>query len=172
MNCTKRDINYINKADKLTLKDVLRDDSDLVKIFSTGSCNTKTRCGRYKVLIEYKSHYKVIEGDLTDTTVNRCIITGLIEAVKLLKKPYKVYVVTSTLIGISKATRNGKGPNADVVKILLETLNQKQCDPSFIAVKGEGEKLNRHISKVRSLNPGYMSQPIKKQMTVYAYSSI
>jgi len=132
----------------LSLDDVIEDDSDAVKIFSTGSCNPKTRCGKYNSLLEYKSHYKAVNGDLDDTTANRCIITGLIEAVKLLKKPCKVFLVTSTPIGIASVTRKGKGINVDILKILLEVLNEKRCEPKFIAVEGEGEMLNRYISSM------------------------
>lgn len=123
----------------------LIDDSEVLKIYSIGSCNPQTKLGRYTALLQYKSHFKVVEGDLTYTTAKRCIIIGLIEAVKQLKKPCTVNIITSTPIGVDNLIKNGKATNADILKILLDTLAQKHCDPSFIVVKGEGEKLNKFI---------------------------
>jgi hypothetical protein len=130
---------------EVSLNDIQNDNSEVVKIYSIGSCNPQTRLGRYTALLQYKSNFKVVDGDLTNTTANRCIITGLIEAVKLLKKPCRVNLITSTAIGVESVTKNGKGTNAVIVRILLNTLAQKQCDPSFIVVLGEGEELNKFI---------------------------
>ncbi|HHY26722.1 MAG TPA: hypothetical protein GX523_08260 [Desulfitobacterium dehalogenans] len=130
---------------RVSLIDIQNDDSDVVKIYSIGSCNPQTRLGRYTALLQYKSHFKVVDGDLRDTTANRCIITGLIEAVKLLKKPCRVNLITSTSIGVNKVIKNDKGTNADIVRILLNILAEKQCDRSFIVVQGEGEELNEFI---------------------------
>lgn len=131
---------------KVLLNEIQNDDSDVVKIYSIGSCDHRTRLGTYTALLQYKAHIKVISGDLQNTNSIRCIITGLIEAVKLLKKPCRVNLITSTAIGVNRVLRKRKdGVNADVVKVLLDFLNQKQFDPNFIVVEGEGEKLNNYI---------------------------
>lgn len=129
----------------LTFNDVIQDDSDVVKIFSTGSCNPSTRCGKYHALLEYKSRYKTIIGELTDTTTNRCIIYGLIEAVKLLKKPCKAFLVTSTSTGIETAIKRGKGTNVDILITLFKLLKEKSCEVEFVVLEGEGDKLNSFI---------------------------
>lgn len=139
-------MNEEQRSNKVLLKEIQNDDSDVVKIYSTGSCDARTRVGRYTALLQYKAHFKVVNGELQDTTANRCIITGLIEAVKLLKKPCRVNLITSTAIGVKRVHRKGKeGVNADIVKVLLDFLNQKQCDPNFIVVEGEGDELNNFI---------------------------
>lgn len=137
---------HLVNRNEVLLNEIQNDDSDVVKIYSTGSCDPRTRAGRYTALLQYKSHFKVVNGDLLNTTANRCIITGLIEAVKLLKKPCKVNLISSTALGVKRVLRKGKdGVNADIVKVLLDFLNQKQCEPNFIVVEGEGEKLNNYI---------------------------
>lgn len=128
------------------LDDIINDDSDCVKVFSVGSCNPQTRLGKYNAKLVYKSRHKKIAGEITDTTTNRCIITGIIESIKLIKKPCRVVVVTSTAVGIHTFARTGKGTNADILKELLELLDIKQCDWEFIDVPGEGEKLNKFVT--------------------------
>ncbi len=82
---------------------------------------------------------------LEDTTANRCIILGLIDAVKLLKKPCKVNLVTSTPIGVVTVMKKGKGTNGDIINELLNLLKEKNCEAEFFAVEGEGDKLNAYI---------------------------
>ena len=144
MNRELQDHNCLHNSGRI-LTDIINDNTDIVKIYSTGSCNPQTGLGSYSALLQYKSHYKALHGDLVNTTANKCIITGLIEAVKLLKKPSKVKLVTSTSIGVESAIKNGKGTNADIVKVLLKILEQKQCEAESIVIKGEGQGLNNYI---------------------------
>ena len=92
-----------------------------VTIYSTGSCDTASRKGRYCVSLQYGAYVRYLTEEVTDTTANRCIILGLLAAVERLKEPCQVTLVTSTPIGVRKGERS-KGPNGDLVKSLLQAL--------------------------------------------------
>lgn len=121
----------------------------LVSIYSVGSCDTATREGAAEVLLEHPAKVKHLHLQFRDTTVNRCIIEGLIEAVRQLKKPCIVRLVTSTKIGAEKA-RRGKGVNVDLVRKLVNLLREKQCAFDFDVWEGRGGELRAKVESGRS----------------------
>ena len=116
-----------------------------VMIYSIGSCNFQNKNGSYTAILEYKDNFKVIRGSLKGTTSNRCIIQGIIESIKSIKKPSELIVVTSTLIGIKKGLK-GKGPNHDLIRDLIDSIELKKCTVQFFTVKGH--ELNKYMKKV------------------------
>lgn len=115
-----------------------------VTISSVGSCDTETRFGSYEVLLEYNGRRKYLKRNLHDTTVNRCIIQGLIDGALLLKEPCNVNLVTSTSIGLSSFPKL-KGPNADMLKELVAIIENRGCKFTFEIVAGQGDILRRHV---------------------------
>jgi ribonuclease HI len=127
----------------LTLENICNMYNSKVKIFSTGSCSVNKE-GKYFVLMEYKNHHKYLEKNFTNTTANRCIILGLIDAIMLLKKPCSIILITSTPIGLKNLH---KSPNKDLLKKLLKLIEDKDCKYESIAVEGKGYELNKYIIK-------------------------
>ena len=123
-----------------------------ISIYSIGSCNASTRIGSAEPLLEYNGRTKYIHLQLQDTTVNRCIIEGLIAAVAQLKEPCSVVLVTTTNIGVEKAIR-GKGVNVDLVDKLIKSLQQRGCTFDFEVWEGRGEELRQRVVGGRS-GPG------------------
>ena len=115
-----------------------------VKIFSIGSCVPETRIGSYEALLEYGKHQKYISANQKDTTANRCIITGLIEALKCLKEPCHVELVTTTQIGLAGLKKN-KGPNVDLLQQLIQLLQELECEFKFNEATGRGDEINAYI---------------------------
>lgn len=125
---------------------IIPDNLKKVSIYSVGSCDPTTRVGRYHAMLEFGEKRKYLTKDLSNTTVNRCIIQGLIDCVDLLKTPCAVELITATLIGANTIKR-GKGVNHDLLSILVEKLNGKDCTMSFNAREGEGDTLSTYIKR-------------------------
>jgi hypothetical protein len=97
-----------------------------VTLYSDCSFNYTTRQGNYFAALEYNGKLKRISGAIEgeSETGNRAIIYGLIEAVKLLKEPCQLMIITSTAVGFKK---NRKSPNGDLIAILLNVIDEKGC---------------------------------------------
>ena len=65
-----------------------------VEIFTDGACSGNPGPGGWGAILRYNGHEKRISGGAPDTTNNRMELTGVIEALKLLKEPCDV-VLTS-----------------------------------------------------------------------------
>ncbi|MCK6190986.1 hypothetical protein [Pseudomonas sp. EYE_354] len=115
-----------------------------ISIYSVGSCDTTTRLGTAESLLEYNGNTKYLHQQLQNTTVNRCIIEGLISCVDQLKEPCSVLLVTATKIGVQKALR-GKGINADLVGRLIKDLQKRDCTFNFEVWEGRGDELRSKV---------------------------
>jgi hypothetical protein len=102
-----------------------------VTIYSDCRFNYSTREGSYFAALEYNGNIKRISGAIAgeNETGNRAIIYGLIEAVKLLKEPCQLTILTSTPIGFKKTFRSptGKSRNGDLILRLAEIIFEKGC---------------------------------------------
>jgi len=94
-----------------------------VTIIAVGHCDAASRRGGYEVLLESGEARRYMTNEFTDTTVNRCIIQGLVDAVGALKYPCAVELVVATTLGFAKA-RKGKGPNRDLLRALVNGLDE------------------------------------------------
>ncbi|MBW2007567.1 MAG: ribonuclease HI [Deltaproteobacteria bacterium] len=68
----------------------------LVEIFSDGACSGNPGPGGYGAILRYGGKIKEISGCSPKTTNNRMEMTAAIEALKLLKRPCRVRVVTDS----------------------------------------------------------------------------
>lgn len=103
-----------------------------VNIYTFGICkiNVLKRPGSYITILEYKGHTKQVDGFIEETTTNRTIITGMIQAVKLLKEPCKIHFYNAIQVGLKKIYRDGKykkipmKDNGDLLNELSDLLEQ------------------------------------------------
>lgn len=123
-----------------------------VTIYSFGSCDATTRKGSYYASLEYCGNYKYVSGYLDDVTTNRCIIVGVIEAIRKLKEPCAVKVITGTLIGIKKWQKNRKGVNADLITELHELAWEKKCLLTFEAIAGQRDEIIKMAKGINKEN--------------------
>ena len=121
-------------------------DMKKINIYSRGSCDASSRRGTYSTQLEYKNILKNLSGELFDTTANRCVIQGCIEAVALIKEPCDVEIFTSTKIGVEKFAK-GKGVNKDLIAELIGLLDVKNCQFKFTTLEGQGDWLNKKIDR-------------------------
>lgn len=80
------------------------------------------RPGMYACILKYGANEKLIKGKLEGLTVNQCIITGIIQAVKLLKRPCNIKLYTQTYVGLAKYDSKAEGPNNELLKELFDLL--------------------------------------------------
>ncbi len=68
----------------------------LVEIFTDGACSGNPGPGGYGAILKYEQTVKEISGCEPVTTNNRMELTAIIEALKLLKRPCKIRVITDS----------------------------------------------------------------------------
>ncbi len=97
-----------------------------VTIYSDCRFNYTTREGSYFAALEYNGKIKRISGEIAgeNETGNRAILYGLIEAVKLLKEPCELRILTCTPVGFKKRY---KSVNGDLIAVLLNAMDEKGC---------------------------------------------
>lgn len=79
--------------------------------------------GSYVSVLEYEGRTKILHGNEYNTTSNRMIITGVIEAIKLLKEPCYINIYTPTKLGF-KSTK----VNKDLIGIIKDLIVQDGHD--------------------------------------------
>ena len=57
-----------------------------VLVHATASCDSTSKLGRFFATLTYNNQSKYVTGDLANTTADKCIITGVIEAVNLVRE--------------------------------------------------------------------------------------
>ncbi|MDD4851530.1 MAG: ribonuclease HI [Gemmiger sp.] len=106
-----------------------------IEIFTDGACSGNPGPGGWGAVLRYKGHEKELSGGEDETTNNRMELTGLIEALALLKEPCVIelysdsqYVINGLEKGWAKGWRargwkkSDKSPalNADLWARLLD----------------------------------------------------
>jgi ribonuclease HI len=84
-------------------------DSTTVEIFADGACSGNPGPGGYGAILKYAGTTKEISGCDTRTTNNRMEMTAVIEALRLLKRPCRVKVVTDSNYVVKGMTQWIKG---------------------------------------------------------------
>lgn len=69
---------------------------NMVEIFTDGACSGNPGIGGYGAILRYGDKIKEISGCHLQTTNNRMEMTAVIEALRLIKKPCKIKVITDS----------------------------------------------------------------------------
>lgn len=91
----------------------------IVEIITTTTFSENTCVGQYHVRVSTNGTLSYLSGQLGNTTINKWILHGLIEAVKNIPEPAEVTIISSKNLG----ERNKKGANADLKDLLRSALN-------------------------------------------------
>lgn len=118
-----------------------------VTIYSSASCDWNTREGRLFAALQYQGHYKYVSGVQTETTADRCILTGFLEAVHPINEPCKLTLVTATRISFNHVG-NPKGRNKELKQLLLNIINENWCQFDFDEWTGGGDRLKARLSEI------------------------
>jgi ribonuclease HI len=73
-----------------------QDTENMVEIFADGACKGNPGPGGYGAILRYGKRTKEISGCDGQTTNNRMEMTAVIEALKLLKRPCKIRIITDS----------------------------------------------------------------------------
>ena len=132
-----------------------------VYIFSDGACSGNPGPGGWGAILRYNTSEKELSGGEKETTNNRMELTACIEALKILKEPCRVELITDSqyvVNGITKGwaeswRRNGwkkadKKPalNSDLWELLLEQCERHEVNFNWIkghAGHEENERCDR-----------------------------
>ena len=88
----------------------MKSSNDLpVEIYTDGACSGNPGPGGYGIILKYGDHSRVISGYDPSTTNNRMELTAVIEALKAIKRPSKVKVVSDSSYVIKGITEWIKG---------------------------------------------------------------
>lgn len=115
-----------------------------VNIYTYGVCksNLPKKPGSYVTILEYKGKIKQVDGFIEETTSNRVMIMGMIQAVKMLKEPCKIHFYNITQLGFKKImNKNGDYKNTSL-KCNGDLLNKL----SQLLEQG-GHEIEEHITK-------------------------
>ena len=69
---------------------------DIVEIFTDGACSGNPGPGGYGAILKYRLKVKEISGCELETTNNRMEMTAIIEALRQLKRPCNIKVITDS----------------------------------------------------------------------------
>jgi len=81
----------------------------IVEIFTDGACSGNPGPGGFGVILRYGEAMKELSGCAPHTTNNRMELTGVIEGLRLLKRPCKLRVITDSNYVVKGMTQWMKG---------------------------------------------------------------
>lgn len=70
--------------------------SDVIEIYTDGSCLGNPGNGGWGAILLYKEHQKKISGGKKDTTNNQMELQAVIEALKIIKRSVKIVIYTDS----------------------------------------------------------------------------
>lgn len=135
--------------------------SGIVEIFTDGACSGNPGPGGYGAILKYGQEIKEISGCEFETTNNRMEMMAVIEALKQLKKPCKIKIITDSNYIVNGMTKwmsawikrnwlnSQKKPvlNKDLWQKLLSLSRMHQVEWEW--VKGHhGHPENEHCDKL------------------------
>ena len=120
--------------------------SDMCIIMSVGSCVIAKETGSYSSVLVYGGKSKFItKRKIKTRSANYCILQGMLDAVKLLKKSTDVLLLTSTPLGFN--TKNS--PNKSTCNEIMDELSAKGCSVYVVSCNGRGDELVNVVNSYR-----------------------
>lgn len=129
------------KADTSSRKEVI--------IYTDGACSGNPGAGGWGAILKYGKHCKELSGFAWETTTsNRMEMTAVIEALKALKYPCRVYLHTDSQLIVNTMTRNWKRKANQDLWAEIDRLSQIH-QVEWIWVKGHAsDPLNNRVDRL------------------------
>lgn len=129
----------------LSIKEFIQQHPDKCFVLSVGSCDTAAKFGSYTAVLLFKGKSKILKkSNITTSSSNKCILTGVLDAVSAIKLPTDVVVLTSTPLGFN--TPNSR--NYNIYQNILRILEEKKCTVALAVCQGKGLELNNFIESL------------------------
>jgi len=116
---------------------------NVVNIWTDGSClnnglhKNRPSPGGWAAILIYKNHIKELSGSIKDTTNNRAELLAIINALKIIKKPCKINIITDSNLIVQTLTKGWKkSKNTDLWLELNIVMIEIQCDIEWTWIKG------------------------------------
>ena len=130
-----------------TVRDFLSRQGKYCLITASGVWSPDTQMGSYTAGLCFRNNWKVFEKeDLQETSATRCILQGVLDAAKLLKKPTDVLLLLSP----DPSYTDPKNADYPLWKEILETLAQARCTIRLAVCQSRGDEIAR-LLKVQLL---------------------
>ena len=129
----------------LSIKEFIQQYPDKCFILSVGSCDTAAKFGSYTAALLFKRKSMVLKkSNITTNSSNKCILTGILDAVSAIKMPTDVVILTSTPLGFNTP----KSKNYNICREILRILEEKKCTFALAVCRGKGYELNNFIDSL------------------------
>lgn len=129
-----------------SVKQFCEDHSDMCVIMPVGSCIIASESGSYSAVLTFGGKSKYISKSKIKTrSANYCILQGMLDAVKFLKRPTEVVLLASAPLGFN--TRHS--PNKALCNQILDKLSEKGCSVYVTSCDGRGDELVNVINSYR-----------------------
>lgn len=139
-------IDTVKLPDDKTIREFVTQSKDRCFIMAIGSCNSYENIGRYRAALSYNGKIKIIEKEnISTNSANKCILFGLLEASKAIKKPTDIVIFSSTTLGFSYK----KSPNYYLCAEILDLLKKANCKVSLCICSHRGIEFRQFISSLR-----------------------
>lgn len=83
------------------------------------------RSGKYISILQCKGKELILRGDDINTTSQRMVLRGIIEAINKLNRPCHIDIYSHDTLGLSLFNKKGKGSNKDLKEELLNLIKDK-----------------------------------------------
>lgn len=126
-----------------------------VKIYTDGSCSGNPGPGGYAARLICNGRSKDVKGYALDTTNNRMELTAILEAVKALRKPCEVEILSDSEYSLRPFingdikkwyksdvwTHKNNKPvvNSDLLKDIVKAMIESKCHFTFVKVEGHSD---------------------------------
>lgn len=118
-----------------------------VLIHATGRCDSKSKLGRFFATLTYNNQSKYVTGDLANTTADKCIITGVIEAVNLVREACNLSISIPTKLAFDDFGYPSES-NIQIKTCLVNLIAEKKCSYAIEKWKAGGSSLRLEIDRI------------------------
>lgn len=126
----------------LSIKEFIQQHPDKCFVLSVGSCDTSAKLGSYTAVLLFKRKSMVLKkSNITTSSSNKCILTGVFDAVSAIKQPTNIVILSSTPLGFNTP----KSKNYNTCREIIRVLEEKKCTFALAVCQGKGYELNNFI---------------------------
>lgn len=142
---TEEKIPCIEYPYDLSIREFIKQHPDKCFIMSIGSCDSVAKIGSYIAILLFKGKSKVLKkSNIPTNSANKCILTGIIDAVSAIKMPTDVIILSSTPLGFNTP----KSKNYRFCQEIYRVLTEKECCITVAVCQGKGYELNSFVKSL------------------------
>lgn len=130
--------------ENMAINDIKESHKDGICIWVNGSGPSSSEEARYRIVMEAGALSKYMEKECPGKTANQVMLTGIIDALKCVLRPMKIYTISATALGFEKGLK-GKGVNTLYFQKLFDLVREKKCQITEVQWKNGSYDLKKYI---------------------------